>query len=90
MISNWRPGIRAGTVVGDAPNPLPANRVDDVEYYGGDLVAESIDRADVPVIAAARELLQVVRDAVVECERSQRLSVPLQNRMRAVIGKATA
>lgn len=40
------------------------------------------------VFAAAPELLQAVRDAIVECERSQRLSFPLKQRMRAAIAKA--
>ena len=64
---NWRPGMRGGTVVSD--KPLPNYNLngghDEVEYYGGHLIAESIWRAeDARLIAAAPDLLEASETAL--------------------------
>ncbi|ASC68619.1 hypothetical protein B9P52_31995 [Achromobacter denitrificans] len=60
---NWRPGKPGGTVVSDQPLPnytLNGGH-DEVEHYGGYLIAESIWRAeDARLIAAAPALLEAL------------------------------
>jgi hypothetical protein len=55
---NWSPGIKSGTVICDTPIGGDHGH-DDVEYYGGHLVAESIPKKEwVQAIAALPELLE--------------------------------
>jgi hypothetical protein len=60
----WRPGLTAHAVVSDGPPPEGARvRGDnDVHYYGGHLVAESIAPANVPVIVVAPEAIALLRE----------------------------
>lgn len=57
---NWKVGKYGSTVVSDK---IPENYIggsghDDIEYYGGFLIGESISNQDAKLIAAAPELLQ--------------------------------
>lgn len=55
----WRPGKIGGCVVADHPVPEIGGS-DEVEHYGGHLIAESIAPQNVPLIAAAPELLEAL------------------------------
>lgn len=55
----WRVGTWGGSVVADYP--IPVGGSDDVDYYGGHLVAESIAPQNTPIIAAAPELLAAAK-----------------------------
>jgi len=59
----WKLGNVGGTVVSDTPyldNRLPT--ADEIKYYGGCLVAESIPHADLArIIKAAPRLLQAAK-----------------------------
>ena len=55
----WKIG-RCGSVVADEPiNEISGS--DDVEYYGGYLIAESIAKKNATLIAAAPDLLQALK-----------------------------
>lgn len=58
----WRAGETGGAVVADH-QISEVSGSEDVEYYGGHLVAESIAARNVPVIAAAPDLLKVAISA---------------------------
>jgi hypothetical protein len=61
----WRVG-RTGCVVADAEvigGPNGANGPENVAYYGGNLIAESVAPRNAPVLAAAPELLTAARAA---------------------------
>lgn len=58
----WRVGRRGSCVVADQPTPEIAGS-DDVEYYGGHLICESVSQANAKLIAVApemRELLETI------------------------------
>ena len=56
----WRAGNAGGSVVGDARiDEVPGS--EHIEYYGGHLVAESIAQRNVPLIAAAPDLLEALK-----------------------------
>ena len=59
----WRRGKIGGCVVADHPVPEIGGS-DAVDYYGGHLIAESIAPQNVPLIAAAPELLDALESAV--------------------------
>jgi hypothetical protein len=87
----WRVG-RNGAVVADVPIPEMQGS-DEVEYYGGHLVAESITPSNAQLIAAAPDLLQACRDTMdywestgfAECEEGCDCIV---DQMRAALAKA--
>lgn len=89
----WRASPRGGAVVADFPVPEISGS-DDVEAYGGHLIAESIAPQNVPVIAAAADLLQVAKDF---SEVLEELGIACEcgepdcrtTRLRAAIAKAT-
>jgi hypothetical protein len=56
----WRIGKQGGSVVADTPVPEMGGS-DSLDYYGGHLIAESITPSNAKLIAAAPELLDVVR-----------------------------
>jgi len=60
----WRFGKPSDSVVSDAPDTRTESHVD---YYGGNLIAESISPSNRPIIAAAPELLDMVRRYASEC-----------------------
>jgi hypothetical protein len=64
----WRQGKQHGTVVADYPpgsKGIYQKEEVEVEYYGGFLIAESIQRKElVALIAAAPELLACLQEAV--------------------------
>lgn len=59
----WHPATCRGAVV--ASHPIPEiGGADDVQHYGGHLVAESIASYNVPIISAAPELLEALELAL--------------------------
>ncbi len=56
----WRVGKSFGSVVSDAPVP-GINGSDDVEYYGGHLVAESVAPNNARLIAESPRMLSVLQ-----------------------------
>jgi hypothetical protein len=56
----WRKGRCPQSVVADAPVP-EIRGSDDVIYYGGHLIAESVATQNIPLIAAAPELLAALK-----------------------------
>lgn len=63
----WRPGRLKGTVVSDTPTGEISGS-DDVDYYGGFLVAESVSARNVSFIAAAPTMLKALLAARDEVE----------------------
>ena len=59
----WRAGKTGGAVVADYPIP-EVDGSGHVEYYGGHLVAESIAPQNIPLIAAAPDLLAALKTLV--------------------------
>ena len=57
----WRIGRAGGTIVVDAPPDLEHHSC--LEYYGGVLIAESVNSWDVPIIAAAPDMREALRRA---------------------------
>lgn len=94
---NWRVGKHSGCVVTDAPIPgAVGSGHSEVEYYGGNLICESVYRpADARLIAAAPDLLselQNIANAKPETwdeETRDQFQQWAQNRARAAIAKAT-
>ena len=62
----WRIGKMGGTVVADSKtSDTPNTGHDDVEYYGGHLICESIEtQANARLIAAAPDLLEACKMAL--------------------------
>ena len=65
---NWTIGKTGGTVVTDSDEGFPANTghsgKENTDYYGGNLIAESILRIeDAKVIAAAPKMLKALKAA---------------------------
>lgn len=58
-----RPGVRYGAVVADHPVPGVAGS-EDTAFYGGHLIAESVAEQNVPIIAAAPELLDALGELI--------------------------
>ena len=93
----WRAGSGTGgkgSVVSDQLAVGALNGSDAVEYYGGNLIAESVAQENIPLIAAAPELLEVVimmRDADDDCASDNLPRIPAAARaaIDAVIAKAT-
>lgn len=86
----WRPGKTGGCVVADHPVPEIGGS-DAVDYYGGHLIAESIAPQNVPLIAAAPDLLEaleMVRDADEDCKSDGLPTIP--DIARAKIDRAIA
>lgn len=59
----WRVGRDGGCIVADHPVPGMGGS-DDVAYYGGHLIAESVIGSNAPILAAAPDLLDSVREFV--------------------------
>lgn len=85
---NWT--AKSGCVVTDVPIPgCVGGEFDDVEHYGGYLIAESIYRpADGYVLAAAREMLETLQ-AVSEWLYDTNANDELRKRVDGVLAKAT-
>lgn len=85
---NWT--AKSGCVVTDVPIPgCVGGGFDDVEHYGGYLIAESIYRpADGYVLAAAREMLETLQ-AVSEWLYDTNANDELRKRVDGVLTKAT-
>ncbi len=68
----WKVGSGGGTVVSDAPVPERHMDARDLEYYGGELIAESIaNPSDARLIAKAPQLLAMVRKLYVEATENR-------------------
>lgn len=85
---NWT--AKSGCVVTDVPIPgCVGGGFDDVEHYGGYLIAESIYRpADGYVLAAVREMLETLQ-AVSEWLYDTNANDELRKRVDGVLAKAT-
>lgn len=93
----WRAGSGTGgkgSVVSDWLAVGALNGSDAIDYYGGNLIAESVAQENIPLIAAAPELLVVACDfdeALTElglhCECGQ--DDCRTTRLRTAIAKAT-
>ncbi len=58
-----------GTVIAQSPEGLHAETGHcDTEYYGGYLIAESVTACNLPLIAAAPDLLEALKTMVDKCE----------------------
>lgn len=57
----WRIGKTCGAVVADTPHGIYHEAHD--EFYGGHLIAESIEFNNRPIIAAAPELLEALEES---------------------------
>lgn len=57
----WRIGQNRSSVVSDNPSP-GVNGSDDVEYYGGHLICESVSKPNAKLIAAAPDFLKALQD----------------------------
>ena len=67
----WRTGKACGAVVADSAEGIRirgAVDADSVEYYGGNLIGESISPNNIPLIAAAPELLEALKNVVMRFE----------------------
>lgn len=87
----WHPGKTGGAVVSEAPiDGVPVGSGhSDVEYYGGNLIAESIWRKeDVRLIAAAPDLLAVLME-LTDIEGPLPGNQAWHTRAMAAIAKAT-
>jgi hypothetical protein len=89
----WRVG-RPGCVVSDHPVPKMGGS-DDIDYYGGHMVAESITKDNAAFIAQActafpqlLHALEMIRDADDDCRRDSRPCMPLA--ARATVDAALA
>ena len=61
----YRPGKQKYVVVSDASNGLTLNGATgerSVDYYGGNLIAESVSACNVPLLAASWDLLRLLRN----------------------------
>ena len=61
----YRPGKQKYVVVSDASNGLTVNGATgerSVDYYGGNLIAESVSPCNVPLLAASWDLLRLLRN----------------------------
>ena len=63
-MENWKKGKQGGTVITDSMEGYPRLIEEDVnEYYGGNLVCESIGRSkDVALISAAPDMLEALQN----------------------------
>ena len=84
----WRIGKWGGSVVADAPAPGVGGS-DDVEHYGGHLVAESITPSNAKLIAAAPELLALLIE-LIDIEGPQPGHITWANKVKAAIAKAAS
>lgn len=73
----WKVGRLENTVVANEPTGAEGTGHRDVEYYGGNLICESVwKKADACLIAAAPELLALVeeyRDEIAEIAHEVRM-----------------
>lgn len=63
----YRPGNQNSVVVSDASNGLTLNGATgerSVDYYGGNLIAESVSPCNVPLLSASWDLLRLLRNLV--------------------------
>jgi hypothetical protein len=81
-----------GDIIAPSVKKEDARMSDDIwNYYGGELVAETVCACDGPLLAAAQELLHaltMVRDADDDCGRDELARIPAA--ARAVIDSAIA
>lgn len=56
---NWSPAKNGGGVVSDQPGGGVGGS-DDVAYYGGYLIAESMGSSNIPIVAAAPKMLNAL------------------------------
>lgn len=56
---NWSPAKNGGGVVSDQPG-CGVGGSDDVAYYGGYLIAESMGSSNIPIVAAAPKMLKAL------------------------------
>lgn len=71
----WRVG-KTGCVVADVPVPEMGGS-DDVDYYGGHLICESVTPANAKLISAAPDLLKAAKAILAHFAGAQHDDVPL-------------
>ena len=86
----WRAG-RNFCVVADVPVP-DIGGSDAVSYYGGHLICESIAKRNVPIVAAAPELLEAVQELLSTMERIDSTTAEYfaaRHKVKVAVAKAT-
>lgn len=86
----WTVGPRGGCIITTAEIPgAPGNGHNDVEFYGGNLICESVWRpADAAILAAARDMFNLLTE-LVDIEGPQPGNNAWAEKVRAVLDKAT-
>jgi hypothetical protein len=67
----WKKGILGGTIISESSNGIDINGAigeDAVKYYGGNLICESVSECNRGLIAAAPDLLEVLKEAKLQIE----------------------
>lgn len=84
----WRRGNDGRSIVADYPIENGLNSSDDVQYYGGYLIAESCSGVNIPLLIVAPELLQLLQE-LVDIEGPQPGTAAWADKVRAAIAKVT-
>jgi hypothetical protein len=86
---NWIKGKLGGTIISAIDPSLSKATSDFLEksYYGGDLIAESINPKNIDLILAAPDMLEFCKDIALDCERLS-LTIEQLSALKAALLKA--